>query len=227
MVVWTQGAGQGCPLTPPQSPGLCAPLLACRDNWVGRQRSFHRVIRLDVSQELGLCVTCRDGAPPPARGTESQGETKQSYRPSPRRQGLAEPRGGGEAGGRPRQRQSGVSCKQLPSGALQGSFPTAPPCAPSPVCETQDEYRDPPQGLGWRTQERTQWGRALPRGRRLRAGADAHSPLEETVSRAAAESLTRLPPWTCREQRGRPAHCHGQHLEPRVPGRCRSDFFHR
>lgn len=51
---------------------LCAPLLACRDNlgWTAEPPS--QVTVLDVSQELGLCVTCRDGAPPQQGGRESQ-----------------------------------------------------------------------------------------------------------------------------------------------------------
>lgn len=183
------GRRAGLPLTPPAKPWPSVPhCWPAETTWVRRQRLLSQSDCAGCVLGAGTVCDLPGWSITPARGAESQGETRRSYRPSPRRQGLAEPRGGG-GGRRPAQQwQSGVNCKKHPREPFCGSFSNStslclhlllrrPGLVPGPTSGTCGGPRRGPSGAG-----------ALPRGHRLRAGAGMpHSPVEETVSRAAPE----------------------------------------
>lgn len=168
----------------------------------------------------------------PARGAESQGETRQSYRPGPWQQGLAEPWGGGAGRGPAQQQKSGGSCKKRPWEPFCGSFPNStslrlhlplrrPGLVLGPTPGTCGGRRRGPSGAG-----------AVPRGRwAVRAeGRSQDAPTTPRKRQSAGlllrKSDAKRRPRTCQEQQGRPAHHHGRRLEPSAPrGDMRGNSF--
>lgn len=168
----------------------------------------------------------------PARGAESQGETRQSYRPGPWQQGLAEPWGGGAGRGPAQQQKSGGSCKKRPREPFCGSFPNStslrlhlplrrPGLVLGPTPGTCGGRRRGPSGAG-----------AVPRGRwAVRAeGRSQDAPTTPRKRQSAGlllrKSDAKRRPRTCQEHQGRPAHHHGRRLEPSAPrGDMRGNSF--
>ena len=120
------GRRAGLPLTPPAKPWPSVPRCwPAETAWLDSSTSFRRVTMLDASQELGLCVTCWDGAPPRQGGQRAKERRDKATGQAPGGSPAAEERG---------------KLQEAPSGALLKKLSQQHlPAPPSPAPQTRKE----------------------------------------------------------------------------------------